>query len=159
MGLPRHPVAPSPCRRRVDRIRCSLEPRTSRYPAVGSGAVTEDNLALDVRGPPGKTAVRMALTGRLLIRMRALLQVQPSPQSCVVTSGSDGHHPSCVISGCILVGIRSLGRFVVLRYNNPSDESLCLKWGPIGLEGDGIAALSDASPVLVALYFTALPMR
>jgi len=33
-----------------------------RYYAVGSGAVTEDNLALDVRGSPGKTEVRMALT-------------------------------------------------------------------------------------------------
>jgi hypothetical protein len=27
-----------------------------------AAGVTEDNLALDVRGPPGKTAVRMALT-------------------------------------------------------------------------------------------------
>jgi hypothetical protein len=43
-------VAPSPCRRRVDRIRCSFEPRTNRYPAVGSSAVTEDKLAVDVRG-------------------------------------------------------------------------------------------------------------
>src|SRR5215207_1281708 len=41
-----------------------LEPRTGRYPAVESSAVTEDNLALDVRGSPGKTAVCMALTGK-----------------------------------------------------------------------------------------------
>jgi hypothetical protein len=33
-----------------------------RYCAVGSSRVTEDNLALDVRESPGKTAVRMALT-------------------------------------------------------------------------------------------------
>jgi hypothetical protein len=57
-----HTSGASPCRRRVDRIRCSSDPRTSRYPAVGSSAVTEDNLALDVRGSPGKTAVRMALS-------------------------------------------------------------------------------------------------
>jgi hypothetical protein len=61
-GCRAHPAAPSPCRRRVDRICCSLAPRRSRYPAVGSSGVTEDNLALDVRGPPGKTAVRMALS-------------------------------------------------------------------------------------------------
>src|SRR5215203_223206 len=40
---------------------------------------TEDNLALDVRGSPGKIAVRMALSRRLLIRMRPLVQVQPGP--------------------------------------------------------------------------------
>jgi SAM-dependent methyltransferase len=33
--------------------------------------VTEDNLALDVRGSPGKTGVCMALSPRLLIRMRS----------------------------------------------------------------------------------------
>jgi hypothetical protein len=50
-------------------LRCPrLESRTGRYPAIGSRAVTEDNLALDVRGSPGKTAVRMALSPRLLIR-------------------------------------------------------------------------------------------
>jgi hypothetical protein len=39
-----------------------LAPWTGRYCAVGSSAVTEDNLTSDVRGSPGKTAVRMALT-------------------------------------------------------------------------------------------------
>jgi hypothetical protein len=39
--------------------------------------VTEDNLALDVRGRPGRTAVRMALSPRSLIRMKSEVQVLP----------------------------------------------------------------------------------
>jgi hypothetical protein len=69
---------------RVDRRDASGGPgvvlgEMGRYPAVGSSAVTEDNLALDVRGSPGKTAARMALSPGLLIRMRSQVQVLAGP--------------------------------------------------------------------------------
>jgi hypothetical protein len=70
-----------------------LEPWTGRYPAVGGSAVTEDNLALDVRGSSGKTAVRMALSPRLLIRMRS-----PSPSGWAASRLVSGLEPTLAYS-------------------------------------------------------------
>jgi hypothetical protein len=46
--------------------------------------VTEDNLALDVRGSPGKTAVRMALACRLLMRICSTGAAKESTPSCAL---------------------------------------------------------------------------
>jgi hypothetical protein len=49
---------------------------------------TEDNLALDVRGSPEKTAVRTALSPRLLIRMRPEVQVLPGPPPLLTSTNA-----------------------------------------------------------------------
>jgi hypothetical protein len=73
--------------------------------AVRSSTATEDNLALDVRGSPGKTAVRMALSRRLLIRMKSEVQVLPGPLPALTTRNA-----GCLVrrpSGRGVFGIKS----------------------------------------------------
>jgi hypothetical protein len=74
MGLPRPPAAPSPCRRRIGPLACP-----AAAVSWSGGNVRTHYLTLYGRERPAKTQGCIAVSPRLLIRMRPLVQVQPGP--------------------------------------------------------------------------------
>src|SRR5512132_3163961 len=79
----------SACRRSVAALPCRRDDGTS---VPGSGEVVRTHYFVpDGRRRPGETPVRIALSPRLLIRMKSEVQVLPGPQEWPLTSRNACH--------------------------------------------------------------------
>jgi hypothetical protein len=104
MALPRPPGSPIALSAMVDRVPCR-RPRHCVCALIRAELFERIPLPLTLPSDLGKTPLRTALSPRYLIRMRALVQVQPGPRHRV-----DLRQRSPVVSfngGCFREGLRT----------------------------------------------------